>query len=56
MSNERRQYIIDTPDARITFTARPVIKAAGSGQMDVTFTDVQDFRRIQLAQPEEDRS
>lgn len=46
MSNERRQYVLDTDESRMTFTARTVIEAAGNGQIDVSFTDVEDFRRI----------
>lgn len=46
MSNERRQYVIDTDESRMTFTARPAIESAGAGQMVVSFTDVEDFRRI----------
>ncbi|MFV8173390.1 hypothetical protein [Mycolicibacterium peregrinum] len=43
---ERRQYVIDTDESRMTFTARPVIEAAGNSQIDVSFTDVEDFRQI----------
>ncbi|WAY18414.1 hypothetical protein OF855_24565 [Mycolicibacterium fortuitum] len=52
MSNERRQYVLDTDDARFTFTGRQVINAAGNGQIDVSFVEVQDFRRIPRPQPE----
>lgn len=50
--SKRRQYVIDTDESRITFTARPVIEAAGHGQIDVSFVEVQDFRRIPRPKPE----
>lgn len=44
--SQRRQYVLDTEDARFVFTSRPVIEAAGAGQIDVSFVDVEDFRQI----------
>lgn len=43
--SERRQYVLDTEDARYAFTARPVIDPNVDGHL-VSFTEVQDFRRI----------
>lgn len=49
MSNERRQYVIDTDDARITFTARPTFDPASN---TISFADVRDYRWIPRPKPE----
>ncbi|MFV8049923.1 hypothetical protein [Mycobacterium sp. 48b] len=49
--SQRRQFAIDAADARYIFTALPVIDPNVDGYL-LSFTDVQDFRRIPRPQPE----
>ncbi|OBF14411.1 hypothetical protein [Mycolicibacterium conceptionense] len=43
MSNERRQYVLDTDDGRRTFTARLIFDGAND---TISYVDIEDYRYI----------
>ena len=49
MSNERRQYVLDTDDGRRTFTARLIFDGAND---TISYVDIEDYRYIPRPKPE----